>query len=152
MIKQLTDTVNNLGGKLEQQESSLGNVQKQTEIDRVRQIDTHFDTLSDKVPELGKTASLSQKEIQNRIFVVNTAKEAMRVYGVSDKEALTMGVKALTGQKSEASVKNKLVRELDKNKKRFTARGRSRNRPDKKRSTQDRAMEQINAILDSDEY
>ena len=152
MIKQLTETVNNLGGKLEQQESSLGRVEQETQSERVRQIDNHFDTVADKVPELGKTVSLTEEQKLNRIFVVNTAQQAMRVYGLSDKDALAMGVNALKGQKSEAKVKNDLVRDLDKNKKRFTARPRTRNKAEGKRSTKDRALEAIDSILDSDDY
>ncbi|MHC4332613.1 MAG: hypothetical protein ACYSUV_02545 [Planctomycetota bacterium] len=152
MIKELTNTVNELGGKLDQVGGSLGNVQKQTQMERIRQIDAHFDSLSDEVPELGQTSRLSNAERQNRVFVVETARQAMQVYGVTDQEALAMGVKALKGQKSEASVKQKLLGDLDKNRTRFTARARSRKRPEKKRTTRDRAMEQINRILDSDEY
>jgi hypothetical protein len=153
MIRELTKTVNTLGSELNNQQKSLGNVQQNAEMDKLRQIDVHFDSLADKVPELGKTGSLTKEQRQNRIFALSTASQAQRVYGIADEQkALAIGVKALQGQSTEAQTKEKLIRDLDKNKKRFTNRARNRTKQGKKMSVQDRAMNRITEILDSPDY
>lgn len=149
LIKTLADQVNKLGGQVNEHNNSLNSVQQQSQSERIRQIDSYFDTLADDIPDLGKTGSLTERQKQNRIFAFKTARNAMESYGISnDEEALAMGAKALKGQKTEAQVKQRLIQDLDKNKKRFTARGHSRQRPDKKMSVEQRAMAAINRVLD----
>ena len=149
LIKTLADQVNKLGGQVNEHNNSLNSVQQQTQSERIRQIDSYFDNLSDDIPDLGKTGSLTERQKQNRIFAFKTARNAMESYGISnDEEALAMGAKALKGQKTDAQVKQRLIQDLDKNKKRFTARGHSRQRSDKKMSVEQRAMAAINRVLD----
>ena len=149
LIKTLADQVNKLGGQVNEQNNSLNSVQQQTENERIRQIDSYFDKLSDEIPDLGKTGSLTERQKQSRVFAFKTARNAMESFGIrDDEEALAMGAKALKGQKSDAQVKRRLIEDLDKNKKRFTARGHSRKRPDSKMTVEQRAMAAINRVLD----
>ena len=149
LIKTLADQVNKLGSQVNEQNAGLSNVQQHTQSERIRQIDSFFDKLSDEIPDLGKTGSLTQRQKQNRVFAFKSARNAMESYGIaSDEEALAIGAKALKGQTTDAQVKERIIKDLDKNKKRFTSRGFSRKRPDKKMSVEQRAMAAINRVLD----
>jgi hypothetical protein len=149
VIRSLEAKVNELGGRLQDQQEGLGNIHRQSQSEKVRQIDLHFDKLAKEIPELGKTGSLTDKQKQNRIFAFKSASNAMQVYGdLSDEDALTMGARALLGTKTKNQAKNDLIRDLDRNKKRFTARGHSRQRPSKRKSVEERAMEALNRKLD----
>jgi hypothetical protein len=149
LIKTLADQVNRLGSQVNEHNANLSSVQQQTQSERIRQIDSFFDTLSDDIPDLGKTGSLTQRQKQNRIFAFKSARNAMEAYGIqNDEEALAIGAKALKGQTTEAQVKERLIKDLDRNKKRFTSRGFSRKRSDKRKSVEERAMDAINRVLD----
>jgi hypothetical protein len=153
IIGELTKTVNELGKKVENQSQTVGNVEKQREVEQIRQIDAVFDELSKDVPELGQTASLSEKEKQNRIFAFRAASAASEVFGETDmKKVLAIGANALKGQQTEARVKEKLISDLDKRKKQFIGRGKSRKKPERKKSVEERAMSAINRVLDSSDY
>lgn len=153
IINKLTDTVNQLGEQVNVQSQSIGNVERQGEIEKIRSIDSHFDSLSEEIQELGTSSNLTDEQKRNRVFAFNVARAAMTTYGVSDeREALTIGAKALLAQKKDSQVKEQLIRDLDRNKKRFISRGRNRQRPAPKRSMEERALAAIDKVLDSPDY
>lgn len=154
IIQDLTKTVNALGEQVNIHGQNIGAVKQQSEQEQVRMIDRHFDSLSKEIPELGNSGNLTEEQKQNRIFAFHVARAATHSYGVNSiEQALAMGAKALTAQKSKSRAKQEIRDDLEKNKRRFIARGRGRQRGEGERKTvQDRAMDEINRILDSDEY
>jgi hypothetical protein len=153
VIDSLVKRVNELGEKVHEQGSVTQSFQKESTNQKIQQIDTVFDELSKEIPALGKASSLTDEQKANRIFAFNSARASIQAYGdMPIREALAKGANALRGQQTETEVKKKLIRDLDKNKKRFSPRPRGQRRPGAKRSVEQRALASINKILDSDEY
>jgi hypothetical protein len=153
IINTLVDKINVLGGKVAEQGEATETIQQQSHAEKIRAIDDHFDGLAKEIPGLGKSDSLTATEIANRKFAFGAAREAMRAYGnLTMEQALTAGANALVGQGKDTRVKAKIISDLNKNKKRFISRGKSRKKSTPRKTVDERALEAINGVLDDPKY
>jgi hypothetical protein len=156
VIEQLAGQVNALTDTMAQHDQSFGDIQRQQQLEGTRRIDAFFDEVAKDVPLLGSAKSLSKEQVDARLYAYRIARGAQQTMeGLSDHEALTIGVNALKGQLTEQQVRTQIVSDLNKQKKRFTARpkGRRQVSPDSKHMTaEQRAMDAINRILDDPAY
>ena len=152
IIDSLVKKVNELGSQVQKNGQTTAAIQQNSIEDKNRGIDEHFDKLSKDIPGLGKLAAgLTADEKANRIFAAKTAHAAMQSYGgLTLEQALTKGASALRGD--ETKVKAKLVADLERNKKRFTSRGRGQKRGTPRKSVDERAVEAISKVLDDPKY
>jgi hypothetical protein len=153
IINSLVDKVNTLGAQVAEQGEATRSVQEREVQEKIRVIDETFDGMAKDIPALGSTGSLDEDQKANRIFAFNAARAAMQAYGnLTTEQALAIGANALRGQQTESQVKAKIISDLNKNKKRFVSRARSRNRPAPKKSVDERAVEAISKVLDDPKY
>jgi hypothetical protein len=153
IINTLVDKVNQLSSKVASQEETTQTIQQQTDADRIRAIDEQFDSMAEEIPGLGHSDSLTAEQKANRRFAFGAAREAMNTYGaMSIEKALVIGANSLRGQMTDAQVKAKLVSDLNKNKKRFIARGRGQRKTNPRKSVDERALEAIGKVLDDPKY
>jgi hypothetical protein len=153
IINTLVDKVNTLGSQVAEQNETTRGIQERGVQEQIREIDNTFDGMSEEIPSLGTTATLTADQKANRVFAFNAARAAMQAYGnMPIEQALAVGANALKGQQTENQVKAKLVSDLNKNKKRFVNRGRARKRSAPRKSVDERAVEAIGKVLDDPKY
>lgn len=154
-VQSLVDQVNSLTEKLNTHDQSFGEIQQQRQAEGTRRIDAYFDSVAEEIPALGKAETLNQEQTEARLFAFRVARGAQQTMeGLSDEDALAIGVNALKGQFTEQQVRTKVVADLNKQKKRFTARPKGRRQVSGKKgkSVEDRALGAINKILDDPAY
>jgi len=154
VVQSLVDKVNQLNNTIKKHDKGFGDIQRQQQIEGTRRIDTYFDTAAKDVPVLGNQSSLTREQIEARKYAYRVARGAqMTMEGLSDEDALAIGVNALKGQLTEQQVRTKVVSDLNRQKKRFTSRPRGRREAGKKgQSVEERALAAIDKILDNPEY
>jgi hypothetical protein len=153
IINTLVDKVNLLAGKVSEQQETTQTIKQQSDADRIRVIDETFDEMAEEIPGLGMSSTLTAEQKANRRFAFGAAREAMTTYGnMSIEQALTIGANAVRGQMTDTQVKAKLVSDLNKNKKRFTARAKGRRRTEPRKSVDDRAIDAISKVLNDPKY
>ena len=153
IINTLVDKVNSLGAQVAEQGQATKGVLEQGVQDKIRAIDDTFDTMVGDIPALGNTATLNADQRANRVFAFNAARAAMGAYGdMSLEQALTIGANALRGQQTDTQVKAKIIAGLNKNKKRFIARGHGQRKATPHRTVEERSIEAINRVLDDPKY
>ncbi|MCK9497852.1 MAG: hypothetical protein M0Q27_03470, partial [Candidatus Colwellbacteria bacterium] len=142
-INGLVETVEKLSGKLAEHETGIQQSRKLAAAEQTRRIDSYFDTVSKEVPLLGHSKKLDQTAIDARLFAAAVARGAQQAFGgkLSDEEALAIGVSALKGQFTEQQVKSRIVSDLHRHRKKFTARPRGQKRATGSRPEMERAME-----------
>lgn len=156
VIEQLAGQVNVLTDTIAQHDQSFGDIQRQQQVEGTRRIDVFFDEAAKDVPLLGSAKSLSKEQVDARLFAYRIARGAQQTMdGLSDQEALAIGVNALKGQLTEQQVRTQIVSDLNRQKKRFTARPRGRRQVSddgKHKTAERRAMDAIDRILDDPKY
>jgi hypothetical protein len=153
-LKQLADRVNKLTETVTQQSQGIGQIQQKAQQEAIRKVDEFFDKQTKELPQLGVSAKLTQEQADARLYAFRIARGAQQAFGgtLSDEDALMIGVNALKGQMKDSQLKAKLVSDLNKNKKRFTSRYRGRAGNETKLTAEERAMSEINRILDDPNY
>lgn len=152
-IKAIAAQVQQLSDAVQKHEEHFGAVQKQAEAQAVRFIDDFFDKQAEAIPLLGKSSNLTPQQAEARVFAFKIARGAqLAMPNLTDEQALAIGVNALKGQLKDTEIKSKIVADLERNKKRFIPRPKSRPMHDGSKSVKDRAMETIEAILNDPKY
>lgn len=154
MVNSLVDKVVEMETKVSSHDQHMSRFEQERVQETSRRIDAFFDQFSKDVPVLGNSSQLNQEAIDARMLAhkvamgVQMASEGQ----LSDEEALKIGIQTVKGQTTERQVKERLVRDLQKNRKRFTGRGRGRRQDRRTPRGEDRAFEALNAALDKIEH
>lgn len=144
----LLDKVSEMEEKVNGHEQNMGRLEQQRQAENTHRIDAFFDRHTKQIPQLGRTDNLTPEQVQARLYAHRVALGVQQVSDISDEDALRIGLNALRGQYTDQQIKSKIKRDLEKNRRRFTGRGRGRRRSSARRPNVDPAFEAMNKKLD----
>jgi len=151
VIKSLVKSHNKLIdqlNKVNEQVSSVDEKTKTFEAAQQQQFETYIDGLFDAiddVPQIGKSSSLTPQQDKTRQEIYNTAVMFQRISGGTIEDNLIKAVKAFKGIYAPKNVESDVIKKLNANKKRFTA------RPRRPKATKQYASEEERVLSVMDE-
>lgn len=156
VVTKLIKQVAVLEGELGKTRNVVDAGEQHRQAEGIRRIDAFFDSKAKEVPGLGTSGELTEAETDARIYAWRIAKAMVNdSNGELDMgEALKVGVDALRGQTTEVKLKARLASDLNKHKKKFSARPRGSRRTggDSAKTETEKGMAAIDSVLDDPKY
>lgn len=147
-FNKMVEHVNAVNEKLGQSEQVLSGITQRQQLETQKTIINYYDEIGNEHQEFGNSKKgLTPEQYANRDFAQKVAYAQQQAFGLSDEEALQIGISALLGRVSKTKINERIVSGLAKRKSQSSIRPDMRKKTESQASPTERFNQEFDRII-----